>query len=188
GGSPARRAALHGARGPPPGHRRRREARPRGPGQLSRAVVVPGERRLVVRVPVEAAGMRLDRFLATLPELGTRSRAKGLIDDGRVAVDGVPRKSAHAVRAGERIAVTVPPPEPTGGEAEALPLVVLYEDAPLLAIDKPPGMVVHPAPGARRGTVVSAVLHRLGALETGGGPARPRLVHPPPPAPPPPLP
>ena len=138
---------------------------------------MPGERRLVVRVPVEAAGMRLDRFLATLPELGTRSRAKGLIDDGRVAVDGVPRKSAHAVRAGERIAVTVPPPEPTGVEPEALPLVVLYEDPHLLAIDKPAGMVVHPAPGARRGTVVSAVLHRLGALETGGDPQRPAIVH-----------
>jgi 23S rRNA pseudouridine1911/1915/1917 synthase len=138
---------------------------------------VPRASRLVVRVPVEAAGMRLDRFLATLPELGTRSRAKGLIDDGRVAVDGLPRKSAHAVKAGERIAVTVPPPEPTGVEPEALPLVVLYEDAHLLAIDKPPGMVVHPAPGARRGTVVSAVLHRLGALEAGGDPERPGIVH-----------
>jgi len=138
---------------------------------------VPRARRFVVRVPACAAGMRLDRFLSTLSELGTRSRAKSLIDDGHVAVDGVPRKSAHAVRAGERIAVTVPPPEPAGVEAEALPLVVLYEDAHLLAIDKPPGMVVHPAPGARRGTVVNALLHRLGSLATGGDPERPGIVH-----------
>jgi 23S rRNA pseudouridine1911/1915/1917 synthase len=138
---------------------------------------VPRARRLVVRVPVEAAGMRLDRFLSTLPELGTRSRAKALIDDGRVTVDGVTRKSAHAVRAGERIAVTVPPPEPAVVEPEALPLAVLYEDDHLLAIDKPPGMVVHPAPGARRGTVVNALLHRLGSLAAGGDPERPGIVH-----------
>jgi 23S rRNA pseudouridine1911/1915/1917 synthase len=121
--------------------------------------------------------MRLDRFLATLPELGTRSRAKGLLDDGRVSVDGLTRKPGHAVRPGERVAITVPPPEPSGVEPEALPLVVLYEDAHLLAIDKPPDMVVHPAPGARRGTVVNAVLHRLGALPGVGEPERPGIVH-----------
>jgi len=117
-----------------------------------------------VQVPSGAAGQRLDRFLATLPELATRSRAKSLIDGGLVRVDGTVRKAAHVLRAGERVAVTVPPPEPAGVAAEALPLVVLYEDAHLLAIDKPAGMVVHPTPGARHGTVVNALLHRLGAL------------------------
>jgi 23S rRNA pseudouridine1911/1915/1917 synthase len=138
---------------------------------------VSGQRRLVVEVPPGAAGQRLDRFLATVPELGTRSRAKSLIDRGLVCVDGTPRKSAHVLRAGQRIAVAVPPPEPAGVAAEPLPLVVLYEDAHLLAIDKPPGMVVHPAPGARRGTVVNALLHRLGALEGVGDPERPGIVH-----------
>jgi 23S rRNA pseudouridine1911/1915/1917 synthase len=138
---------------------------------------VSRERRLVVQVPPEAAGLRLDRFLATLPELGTRSRAKGLIGAGLVRVDGTPRKSAHVLHAGQEVAVAIPPPEPAGVAAEALPLVVLYEDAHLLAIDKPPGMVVHPAPGARRGTVVNALLHRLGALEGVGDPGRPGIVH-----------
>jgi 23S rRNA pseudouridine1911/1915/1917 synthase len=121
--------------------------------------------------------MRLDRFLARLPELGTRSRAKGLLDDGLVSVDGQPRKAAHPLRSGERVSVTVRPPEPATVEAEALPLAVLYEDAYLVAIDKPPGMVVHPAPGARRGTVVNALLHRLGALSGVGDPDRPGIVH-----------
>ena len=71
----------------------------------------------------------------------------------------------------------MPPPEPAGVAAEPLPLVVLYEDAHLLAIDKPPGMVVHPAPGARHGTVVNALLHRLGALDGVGDPERPGIVH-----------
>jgi 23S rRNA pseudouridine1911/1915/1917 synthase len=131
----------------------------------------------VVQVPAGAEGLRLDRFLATVPELGTRSRAKSLIDGGLVRVDGTPRKSAHVLRAGQEIAVAVPPPEPAGVAAEPLPLVVLYEDAHLLAIDKPPGMVVHPAPGARHGTVVNALLHRLGALDGVGDPERPGIVH-----------
>jgi len=131
----------------------------------------------VVQVPPGAEGLRLDRFLATVPELGTRSRAKSLIDGGLVRVDGTPRKSAHVLRAGQEIAVAVPPPEPAGVAAEPLPLVVLYEDAHLLAIDKPPGMVVHPAPGARHGTVVNALLHRLGALDGVGDPERPGIVH-----------
>jgi 23S rRNA pseudouridine1911/1915/1917 synthase len=138
---------------------------------------VSGERLLEVCVPPAAAGMRLDRFLATLPELGTRSHAKSLLDEGRVAVDGRPRKAGHAVRTGERVAVKVPPPAPAGVEPEPLPLVVLYEDEYLLAIDKPPDMVVHPAAGARRGTVVNAVLHRLGALAGVGEPERPGIVH-----------
>src|SRR5262245_6495129 len=121
--------------------------------------------------------MRLDRFLATLPGLGTRSRGKTLIAEGLVSVDGQPRKAAHELRAGERVAVTLPPPEPLAVEAEALPVVVLYEDAHLVAIDKPPGMVVHPAPGARHGTVVNAMLHHLGALAGVGDPDRPGIVH-----------
>ena len=134
-------------------------------------------RRLELVVPASAAGVRLDRFLAESPGVGTRSQAKRLIDAGRVRVDGVARKSAHALAAGARVVVVLDVPLPTTIEPEDVPLVVLYEDAHLLAVDKPPGMVVHPAPGARRGTLVNALAHRLGAL-AGVGPAdRPGIVH-----------
>jgi 23S rRNA pseudouridine1911/1915/1917 synthase len=134
-------------------------------------------RRLDVVVPPDAAGERLDRFLAAVPGIATRSHAKQLIAAGRVIVDGATRKSAYLLRGGERIEVDVPAPEPLALEPEAIPLRVLYEDAELLAIDKPPGMVVHPAPGARRGTLVHALAHRLGTLPAAGDPERPGIVH-----------
>jgi 23S rRNA pseudouridine1911/1915/1917 synthase len=133
--------------------------------------------RLDLVVPAEAAGLRLDRFLGGVRAIGTRSHAKQLIGAARVQVDGIARKSAHALRGGERVVVEVPPPEPLTVAPEAIPLAVLYEDADLLAIDKPAGMVVHPAPGARRGTLVHALAHRLGALPDVGDPARPGIVH-----------
>lgn len=136
-----------------------------------------GRERLVLSVPVTGAGARLDRFLAAVPGVRTRSQAKQLIDAGRVRVDGVARKAAYALRPGATVEVDLPPPAPTGVEPEALPLAVLYEDADLLAIDKPPGMVVHPAPGARRGTLVNALVHRLGLLAGVGEPDRPGIVH-----------
>jgi 23S rRNA pseudouridine1911/1915/1917 synthase len=134
-------------------------------------------RRIALVAPRDAAGVRLDRFLATVSELGTRSQAKHLIDAGLVLVDGVVRKASFALAVGARIEVTVPPPEPSTIEPEAIPLVILYEDADLLAIDKPPGMVTHPAAGARHGTVVNAVLHRLGSLAGVGDADRPGIVH-----------
>lgn len=133
--------------------------------------------RLVVVVPAEAAGSRLDRVLGRVPGVGTRAQARRLFDEGRVLLDGVPRKPAHVVRGGERLEVDLPPPPPTGIEPQALPLAVLYEDDAVLAIDKPPGMVVHPGAGVRAGTVVNALVHRLGTL-AGVGPAeRPGIVH-----------
>ncbi len=138
-------------------------------------MLAPG--RIVLRVPPVAAGVRLDRFLAGTPTIGTRSQAKHLIDAGRVRVDDVVRKGGYTLRTGGRIEVEVPPPAPLAVEPEAVPLVVLYEDAHMLAIDKPPGMVVHPAPGARRGTLVHALAHRLGDLGGVGDPERPGIVH-----------
>ncbi len=123
------------------------------------------------------AGTRLDRFVAFMPGVGTRSRGRQLIDDGHVTVDGAKRRAAYGVRAGERVVVDLPPPEPSAVEPEAIPLRVLYEDEALLAIDKPPGMVVHPAPGARSGTLVNALLHRLGSLDGVGAVGRPGIVH-----------
>jgi 23S rRNA pseudouridine1911/1915/1917 synthase len=135
------------------------------------------ERRLVVTAGPEVAGMRLDRFVATLPELGTRARAQHLLREERVTVDGVVRKASFALRSGMRVAVDVPAARPTTIEPEARPLVVLHEDADLLAIDKPAGVVVHPAPGARSGTIVNALLHRLGSLAGVGAVERPGIVH-----------
>jgi 23S rRNA pseudouridine1911/1915/1917 synthase len=121
--------------------------------------------------------VRLDRFLATVPDLGTRSHAKQLIDAGQVRVDGVVRKASFALAAGAHVEVALTPAEPSTVEPEAIPLVILHEDDDLLAIDKPPGMVTHPATGARRGTVVNAVLYRLGSLAGVGDADRPGIVH-----------
>jgi 23S rRNA pseudouridine1911/1915/1917 synthase len=133
--------------------------------------------RVVLVVPPASAGMRLDRLVATLPQVATRSRAKQLVDLGLVRVDGDVRKTAYQVRGGAEVVVEIPPPEPSSVEPEPLPLRVLYEDAHVLAIDKPAGLVVHPAPGARRGTLVNALVHRMGALAGVGDPERPGIVH-----------
>jgi 23S rRNA pseudouridine1911/1915/1917 synthase len=138
---------------------------------------VSGPRRIAVVAGAEAAGERLDRFLTTRAAIGTRSRVKQLVDAGCVRVDGAVRKAGFVLRAGMRVVVDVPAPPPSAIEPEALPLTVLYEDADLLAIDKPPGMVVHPAPGARRGTVVNALLHRTRAIAAVGEASRPGIVH-----------
>ncbi|MFN8544604.1 MAG: RluA family pseudouridine synthase [Candidatus Binatia bacterium] len=134
-------------------------------------------RHVTLAVPETADGVRLDRFLGGVRELGSRSQAKQLVERGCVRVEGVVRKPGHVLRTGMRVDVEVPASEPSTLEPEALPLTVLYEDAELLVIDKPPGMVVHPAPGSRRGTVAAAVLHRLGQLVGVGDPERPGIVH-----------
>jgi 23S rRNA pseudouridine1911/1915/1917 synthase len=133
-------------------------------------------RRIVVTVGPDGGGARLDRFLATVPAVGTRSQAKQLVDRERVWVDGVARKASFVLRPGMTVAVELPSAVPPTIEPEAVPLAVLYEDQDLIAIDKRAGMVVHPAPGARRGTVVHALLHRLGSLAVGAA-ERPGIVH-----------
>jgi len=132
---------------------------------------------LRVTVPAGAADMRLDRFLATLPEIGTRARGRQLIDAGHVQVDGAVRKPAAELRPGMRVTVVLPAPVASALEAQDIPLRVLYEDADLLVIDKPAGMVVHPAPGARRDTVVNALLHRSRLIAGVGATERPGIVH-----------
>lgn len=124
----------------------------------------------------EQQGERLDRFVtAHLPE-HSRSHVQHLIDAGYITVDGASRKPKFKVTPGEVIRVSVPEPEPTGLEPEAIPLSVVYEDADILVIDKPAGMVVHPAPGHRTGTLVNAVLHHVPGIAVGGV-GRPGIVH-----------
>jgi 23S rRNA pseudouridine1911/1915/1917 synthase len=138
---------------------------------------VSDARRIAVTVGADAAGKRLDRFLAGVPGIATRSQAKQLVDAGRVRVGDTPRKAGFVLRAGMTVAVEFPAVVVSRIEPEAVPLAILYEDAALVAIDKPPGMVVHPAPGARRGTIVHALLHHLGTLDDVGPAERPGIVH-----------
>ena len=122
---------------------------------------------------------RVDSFLAhNLKDL-SRSRVQGLIRDGMVSVDGrVETKTAHALPNGARVVVTLPPPAPSHIEAEEIVLDVRYEDEHLLVINKPPGMVVHPGAGQRKGTLAAALLHHCrGQLSGIGGVERPGIVH-----------
>ncbi|HEX4002371.1 MAG TPA: RluA family pseudouridine synthase [Candidatus Acidoferrales bacterium] len=142
-------------------------------------IVSPAARGQSFVVSGEDAGQRLDRFLVSqLPEL-SRARIQGLMDEGRVQVDGATRRASHRVASGECVSVEIPAPPPAGVEAEAIPLDVLYEDADVAVINKPAGMIVHPGAGANAGTLVAALLHRFGSagLSTVGGPLRPGIVH-----------
>ena len=132
-----------------------------------------------VTVPAEAAGGRLDRVLAAqLPAL-SRSRLKALILAGQVAVEArTVRDPAAAVNSGAVITVTLPEAEPAKPAAEAIPLDIVYEDDALIVIDKPAGLVVHPAAGHASGTLVNALIAHCGDSLSGiGGVKRPGIVH-----------
>lgn len=129
------------------------------------------------RVPPEAKGTRLDQHLAqAFPDL-SRSRLKGLIDDGRVRIAGKVAKASHRLAGGEAITLELPPPEPVEAIPQDLPLNFLYEDRDLVVVDKPAGMVVHPAAGHAAGTLVNALLFRVKDLSGVGGELRPGIVH-----------
>jgi 23S rRNA pseudouridine1911/1915/1917 synthase len=134
-------------------------------------------RRFTVVVPAGAGG-RLDRFLAGLGELGlSRSRVHRLIAGGLVRVDGVLRKPAFQVEPGQTVEVLVPDPERAHLEPEDIPLDIVYEDADLLVVNKPRGLVVHPGAGNPRGTLVNAVLAHCPDLGAVGDVIRPGIVH-----------
>lgn len=140
----------------------------------------PGVSILEAVIGAEAEGWRLDRALASaLPTL-SRERIKALISAGHVRRgDGaLPRDPASKARKGETFAVEIPAPRPAHNEAQDLKLVVVFEDDHLIVIDKPAGMVVHPAAGNPDGTLVNALLHHCaGNLSGIGGVARPGIVH-----------
>ena len=121
---------------------------------------------------------RLDHYLVErLPEF-SRSRLQGLIKDGYVAVDGVPAKKAgQKLEPGSQVEVRIPPPVPSGLVGEDISLDILFEDDDLLVVNKPAGMVVHPAAGHDTGTLVHAVLGYDPHLEGIGGEERPGVVH-----------
>jgi 23S rRNA pseudouridine1911/1915/1917 synthase len=140
--------------------------------------VVSEPRRLTFTATEDDAGERLDRVCAVrlAGEGVSRSLLGRLCDEGRVTVGGAPAKAATRVRAGDVIAVEVPPPEPLIAAPEAIPLRVLFEDDAVLVIDKPAGLVVHPARGHASGTLVNAVVFHAG-LEHEDEPLRPGIVH-----------
>ena len=121
-------------------------------------------------------GNRLDRYVSDArPEL-SRATVQRLIEDAQIRVDGIARKASYRVRTGESITVRVPPPEPAAPRAEAIPLDILYEDDDLVVVNKPAGMVVHPAAGHSAGTLVNAILAHCSNLSVGGV-ERPGIVH-----------
>jgi 23S rRNA pseudouridine1911/1915/1917 synthase len=122
-------------------------------------------------------GKRIDQFLRErLPEF-SRSRLQEWIEQGRVLVNGSPEKRSYLLKGAERVHVRPGELTPLRATPEDLPLDVLYEDADVIAINKPAGMVVHTGAGQHSGTLVNALLHRFGKLSTVGGDLRPGIVH-----------
>lgn len=127
-------------------------------------------------VPPQEAGVRLDQFLVQSSGL-SRAGVQRLIDHGLIRIGDRPRKASYRVRGGDRIIVTVPPPARSEIEPEPIPLDLLYEDQDLLIVNKPPGLVVHPAAGHHGGTLVNALLYYCPELTGIGGEGRPGIVH-----------
>src|ERR671921_2965537 len=121
-------------------------------------------------------GTRLDRFVADqLPDL-SRGTVQGLIESGRVLVDGQQRKPKFRMTPGEVVSVEIPPPQIDEILPDPIPLTIVYEDSDVIVVDKPAGMVVHPAPGHPRGTLANALVAHVPGMSVGGS-LRPGIVH-----------
>lgn len=131
-----------------------------------------------VVVPDQAISERLDRYLSAVPELElSRSQIQRLIDDGLVLVDGKAVPKNYRLRRGETIVITIPPPEVSEASPENIPLNIIYEDDCLAVIDKPAGLVVHPAPGNPQHTLVNALLYHLKRVAPDETGLRPGIIH-----------
>ena len=128
-----------------------------------------------LHVPDTAAGERLDRFLAALPEIGSRAVAERLLGASGVLVDGRARLKSYKLEGGEELEFEPPAPPTSALEPQAMDLEIPYEDEHLLVVDKPAGLVVHPAPGHSSGTLVHGLLAH--DVEGGDEPERPGIVH-----------
>jgi 23S rRNA pseudouridine1911/1915/1917 synthase len=130
-----------------------------------------------LELTLNAPGERLDRALATaLPQL-SRAQIQRLIKEGQITMGGKATKASHRLEGGEQLRVRLPEPVETALIPEAIPLDIRYEDEDIMIINKPAGMVVHPAPGHERGTLVNAVLSHAPDLPGVGGEKRPGIVH-----------
>lgn len=149
-----------------------------GPEVLLKAALVMGVKDGEWEVSLSRIGDRVDKFLAEAMK-ATRGQIQTLQIRGSVLVNGVPVKDHYRLRAGDRVQVTESPDLPLDSSVgpEKIKIVVRYEDADVMVIDKPVGMVVHPGAGVKSGTLVNALLGRGGPLSTIGGPFRPGIVH-----------
>ena len=132
---------------------------------------------LSLTVDEEAEGLRLDRYLAATGRGWSRSQVARWIAQGHVARNGAPTKPSALLQAGDVVTVAPPPPVPSELIPEAIPLDVLYEDAHMIVVNKPAGLVVHPAAGNPAGTLVNALLAHCTDLSGVGGVERPGIVH-----------
>ena len=132
---------------------------------------------IIHTVDSEHAGLRLDTLVSEVTEL-SRSGAVKLIESGEITVSGAPVSKKYAVKEGDTVEIRIPEPEPYEAVAEDIPLDIVYEDDDVIVINKPSGMVVHPAPGNYSGTLVNALLyHCRDSLSGIGGVMRPGIVH-----------
>ena len=133
---------------------------------------------LSLRPAASDAGTRVDAWLASQVEGLTRSAAARLLEEGRVTLEGRPLAKNYRLTGGEALAVSLPDPEPIEALPQDIPLEVVYEDGDVIVVNKPKGLVVHPAPGHPDGTLVNALLHHCGGSLSGvGGALRPGIVH-----------
>jgi 23S rRNA pseudouridine1911/1915/1917 synthase len=131
----------------------------------------------VYRLMVAEPGVRLDKYVAEQrPEL-SRARVQQLIDAGHITVNGHQVKSSYKLVADDRLSITIPPPPPTCLIPESMPLAILYEDDDVLVVDKPAGLITHPASGNQQHTLVNAILAHFPALAEMGSFPRPGIVH-----------
>ena len=158
--------------------------------RIPQKLVIPSLHKLLIRAillvsksmqftvkRVEQSNLRIDRFLAEkLPDL-SRSRLQSLIKDGHIILNGNSTKSRQVIREGDTIRITIPPLVQPEAKPENIKLNILYEDEHLIVINKPHGLVVHPAAGNPDGTLVNALLHHCNHLSGIGGVERPGIVH-----------
>ncbi|MBE6939917.1 MAG: RluA family pseudouridine synthase [Ruminococcaceae bacterium] len=131
-----------------------------------------------LQITTEEAGLRLDSFLAARLEGITRSQAARLLKEGAITCDGKILTKSHLTAAGQTISVLLPEAAETEVVPQEIPLSVVYEDSDVIVVNKPVGLVVHPAPGHPDGTLVNALLHHCGDSLSGiGGEKRPGIVH-----------
>lgn len=136
-----------------------------------------GELRFSIQISEKDQGRRLDQFLSQTDLKLSRSQAKKLIEAEAIHLNQTPTKPSIHLRAGDLVSGALPAPKPLSIQAEALPLRILYEDPSIIVIDKPSGMVVHPAAGNASGTLVNALLHHCKDLAGINGVLRPGIVH-----------
>ena len=128
-------------------------------------------------VPDKEQGLRLDMFLAARFDNLSRARIKNLIEKGLAEVEGARVKPGQRLKAGQKVSLTVPPPEPTELIPEKIDFGIIYQDSDIVVINKPAGLVVHPAAGHRTGTLVNGLLEACPDIVGVGGEARPGIVH-----------